>query len=42
MKITVDFPEELWTAFSVKVIKERGGRKKGVVIKELVREWVKR
>jgi metal-responsive CopG/Arc/MetJ family transcriptional regulator len=41
VKTTIDLPEDVWKRFSVKVIEERGGRKKNDVIVELIRNYIK-
>ena len=42
IKTTISIDEELWRDFSIRVIKERGYRKKNDVIEELIQEYVKR
>ncbi|MFQ5476925.1 MAG: hypothetical protein ACE5DT_07850 [Nitrosopumilus sp.] len=41
VKTTIDMPDELWKKFSIKVIEEHGGRKKNVVIEELIKKYLK-
>jgi metal-responsive CopG/Arc/MetJ family transcriptional regulator len=42
IKTTINVEENLWRKFSIKVIEERGYRKKNNVIEELIEEYVKR
>ena len=41
VKTTIDIPEELWKKFSIRVIEDRGGRKKNEVIEELLKKYLK-
>lgn len=41
VKTTINMDEELWKKFSIKVIQEKGGRKKNDVIEELVKKYLK-
>lgn len=40
VKTTINIPEKLWQDFTIKVIKEKGGRKKNDVIAELLRQYL--
>lgn len=41
VKTTIDIPDEMWKKFSIKVIEEKGGRKKNDVIQELIQKYLK-
>ncbi len=41
VKTTINIDEELWKKFSIKVIQEKGGRKKNQIIEELIKQYVK-
>ncbi|MDE1845521.1 MAG: hypothetical protein KGI10_09390 [Thaumarchaeota archaeon] len=41
VKTTINMDEELWKKFSIKVIQEKGGRKKNDVIEELIKKYLK-
>ncbi len=41
VKTTINIDEELWKKFSIKVIQEKGGRKKNEIIEELIKQYVK-
>jgi metal-responsive CopG/Arc/MetJ family transcriptional regulator len=41
VKTTINMDEELWKKFSIKVIQEKGGRKKNDVIEELIKQYLK-
>jgi len=40
VKTTIMIEKELWQDFSIKVMKEKGGRKKNDVITDLIRKYV--
>ncbi len=40
MKTTIEVDDRLWKLFSMVVLRERGGRKRGKVIEELIRKYV--
>lgn len=40
VKTTIDIPEDMWRQFSIKVIEDRGGRKKNDVIQELINKYL--
>jgi len=40
MKTTIEVDDRLWRLFSIIVLRERGGRKRGKVIEELIRRYV--
>jgi metal-responsive CopG/Arc/MetJ family transcriptional regulator len=40
IKTTISIDKKLWEDFSIKVIKEKGGRKKNDVIAELLRQYL--
>lgn len=40
IKTTINVDEELWKRFSVKVIEEKGLRKKNDVIEDLIKQYV--
>ncbi len=40
MKTTIEIDDRLWKLFSMVVLRERGGRKRGKVIEELIRRYV--
>jgi metal-responsive CopG/Arc/MetJ family transcriptional regulator len=40
VKTTINISKKLWEDFSIKVIKEKGGRKKNDVIAELLRQYL--
>jgi metal-responsive CopG/Arc/MetJ family transcriptional regulator len=40
VKTTINIDKKLWQDFSIKVIKEKGGRKKNDVIVELIRKYL--
>jgi metal-responsive CopG/Arc/MetJ family transcriptional regulator len=40
IKTTINIDKKLWQDFSIKVIKEQGGRKKNDVIIELIRKYL--
>jgi metal-responsive CopG/Arc/MetJ family transcriptional regulator len=40
IKTTINIDKQLWEDFSIKVIKEKGGRKKNDVIAELLRQYL--
>ncbi len=42
VKTTINVDDSLWRAFSIRVIEERGYRKKNDVIEELIQEYVER
>jgi len=42
IKTTISIDEKLWREFSIRVIEERGYRKKNDIIEELIQEYVKR
>ena len=39
VKTTINLPEKTWKDFSIKVIREQGGRKKNDVIVELIKKY---
>ena len=41
VKTTIDIEDELWKKFSIRVIEQRGGRKKNDVIEELIQKYLK-
>jgi len=41
VKTTINMDEDLWKKFSIKVIQEKGGRKKNDVIEELIKKYLK-
>lgn len=41
IKTTITIDKELWTNFTVKVIKQLGGRKGNEVVESLIKKWVK-
>lgn len=41
VKTTINIDENLWKKFSIRVIEEHGGRKKNVVIEELIKKYLK-
>lgn len=41
VKTTINIDEDLWKKFSIKVIEEKGGRKKNDVIEELIKKYVR-
>lgn len=41
VKTTIYVNEDLWNEFSIRVIRERGHRKKNEVIEELIEDYVK-
>lgn len=41
VKTTINIEEDLWKKFSIKVIQEKGGRKKNDVIEELIKKYLK-
>ena len=41
VKTTINIDEDLWKKFSIKVIQEKGGRKKNDVIEELIKKYLK-
>lgn len=41
VKTTINLPEKTWQDFSIKVIREQGGRKKNDVIAELIEKYLK-
>lgn len=40
VKTTISVDKKIWEDFSIKVIKEKGGRKKNDVIIELIKEYL--
>ncbi|MDK2384114.1 MAG: hypothetical protein QI199_04810 [Candidatus Korarchaeota archaeon] len=40
MKTTIEIDDRLWKLFSMVVLREKGGRKRGKVIEELIRKYV--
>jgi len=40
VKTTINVDEELWKKFSIKVIEEKGLRKKNEVIEDLIRQFI--
>jgi len=42
VKTTITIDDDLWKAFSIVVIQEKGNRKKNDVIGELIRSYVNR
>jgi metal-responsive CopG/Arc/MetJ family transcriptional regulator len=40
IKTTINLPEDLWKRFAIKVIQEKGGRKKNDVIQQLIEEYL--
>lgn len=40
VKTTITLPEEMWKELAVKVIQEKGGRKKNDVIQELIQKYL--
>lgn len=42
IKTTISIDDKLWREFSIRVIEERGYRKKNNVIEELIQEYVRR
>ena len=40
VKTTINIDKKLWQDFSIKVIKEKGGRKKNDVIAYLIRKYL--
>lgn len=40
VKTTISLPEEMWKGLAVKVIQEKGGRKKNDVIQELIQKYL--
>ena len=40
MKTTIEVDDKLWRLFSMIVLRERGGRKRGKVIEELIKKYV--
>ena len=40
VKTTINLPEKTWQDFSIKVIREQGGRKKNDVIAELIKKYL--
>lgn len=40
VKTTINIDKKTWENFSIKVIKEKGGRKKNDVIEALIKEYV--
>lgn len=42
IKTTISIEKNLWREFSIRVIEERGYRKKNDVIEELIQEYVRR
>ncbi len=40
MKTTIEIDDRLWKLFSMIVLRERGGRKRGKVIEELIKRYV--
>lgn len=40
IKTTINIDKKLWEDFSIKVIKDKGGRKKNDVIAELLRQYL--
>lgn len=40
VKTTINLPEKTWRDFSIKVIREQGGRKKNDVIAELIKKYI--
>lgn len=40
VKTTINIDKSLWQDFSIKVIKEKGGRKKNDVIADLIRKYL--
>ena len=41
VKTTINMDEELWKKFSIRVIQEKGGRKKNDVIEELIKKYLR-
>jgi len=41
VKTTINIDEQLWTDFSIIVLKKHGGRKKNDIIEELIKNYVK-
>ena len=41
VKTTINMDEDLWKKFSIKVIQEKGGRKKNDVIEELIKKYLR-
>lgn len=42
VKTTINVDKELWTEFSIAVLRDKGGRKKNEVIEELIRQYLGR
>lgn len=40
VKTTINIDKKLWEDFSIKVIRDKGGRKKNDVIAELLRQYL--
>jgi metal-responsive CopG/Arc/MetJ family transcriptional regulator len=40
VKTTITLPEQMWKDLAVKVIQEKGGRKKNDVIQELIQKYL--
>ena len=40
VKTTINIDKKLWQDFSIKVIKDKGGRKKNDVIAQLLRQYL--
>lgn len=40
VKTTIDLPEPMWKDFTIKVIQQKGGRKKNDVIQELIQKYL--
>lgn len=41
-KTTISIDEQLWTDFSITVLKKHGGRKKNDVIEQLLRKYIEK
>lgn len=41
VKTTINMDEDLWKKFSIRVIQEKGGRKKNDVIEELIKKYLR-
>ena len=40
IKTTISIDKELWTEFSIKVLRNKGGRKKNEILTDLIKEYI--
>jgi metal-responsive CopG/Arc/MetJ family transcriptional regulator len=40
VKTTIDLPEDMWKGFTIKVVQEKGGRKKNEIIQYLIQKYL--